>query len=62
MGLLSGEVAALDVLDCTVKYLCSENDQVKQVVLYHPEKAEGFSQDLLDPAFVLHYIFLSPLI
>ena len=48
MGLLSGEVAALDVPDCTARYLCSENDQVKQVILYHPERAEEFSQDLLN--------------
>ena len=29
-------------------HLCAANDQVEQAVLYHPEKAEGFAQDLLD--------------
>jgi ABC-type amino acid transport substrate-binding protein len=48
MGLMSGEVDALNVPDCTAKYLCAENDQVKQKTLYHPEKAEGFSQELLN--------------
>ena len=48
MGLISGEVSALNVPDCTAQYLCASNDQVEQSVLYHPEKAEGFSQDLLD--------------
>ena len=48
MGLTSGEVTALSVPDCTAKYLCAANDQVKQVILYHPEKGEGFSQDLLN--------------
>ena len=48
MGLISGEVNAIDVPDCTAKYLSAVNDQVKQVVLYHPEKAEGFSQELID--------------
>ena len=47
MGLTSGEVTALNVPDCTAKYLCAENDQVKQKTLYHPEKAEGFAQDLI---------------
>ena len=48
MGLMSGEVSALNVPDCTAQYLCAANDQVEQSVLYHPEKAEGFSQDLLN--------------
>lgn len=48
MGLQSGEVSALDIPDCTAKYLCAVNDEVKQIILYHPEKAEGFSQNLLD--------------
>ena len=47
MGLMSGEVDALSVPACTAGYLCTVNDQVKQAVLYHPEKAEGFSQELL---------------
>ena len=48
MGLLSGEVGEIEVPDCTAKYLCAVNDRVKQRVLYHPEKAEGFSKDLID--------------
>jgi ABC-type amino acid transport substrate-binding protein len=48
MGLTSGEVTALSVPDCTARYLCTANDQVKQSILYHPEKAEGFAQDLLN--------------
>ena len=48
MALTSGEVTALSVPDCTAKYLCSANDQVKQAILYHPEKAEGFTQVLLN--------------
>lgn len=48
MGLMSGEVSSLNVPDSTAKYLCTVNDQVKQYILYHPEKAEGFSQDLLN--------------
>ena len=47
MGLTSGEVTALSVPDCTARYLCAANDQVEQPNLYHPEKAEGFTQDLL---------------
>ena len=48
MGLLSGEVSALNVPDCTAKYLASVNDQLEQAVLYYPEKTEGFSQILLN--------------
>ena len=48
MGLLSGEVDDLDVPDCTAKYLCTTNDQVKQTVFWHPEKADEFSQQLLN--------------
>ena len=48
MGLTSGEVVALSVPDCTARYLCAANDQVQQVVLYHPEKAEGFARDMVD--------------
>ena len=48
MGLISGEVDTLNVPDSTAKYLSSVNDQVKQISFYYPEKAEGFSQDLLD--------------
>ena len=48
MGLLSGEVSALAMPDCTAKYLTSVNDQVRQSILYHPEKAAGFSQSLLN--------------
>jgi polar amino acid transport system substrate-binding protein len=48
MGLMSGDVDAIDVPDCTAKYLCATNDQVKQTTFYYPEKAEGFSQELLD--------------
>ncbi len=47
MGLLSGEVREIEVPDCTAKYLCAVNDRVKQAMLYHPEKADEFSQDLL---------------
>ena len=47
MGLTSGEAFALSVPDCTAKYLCAANDQVKQATLYHPEKAEGFSKTLI---------------
>ena len=48
MGLMSGEVKALHVPDCTAQYLCAANDQVEQSILYHPEKAEGFAQELLN--------------
>jgi len=48
MALQAGEVTGLNVPDCTAKYLCAVNDNIKQTVQYHPEKAEGFSQDLLD--------------
>jgi ABC-type amino acid transport substrate-binding protein len=48
MGLMSGEVDALNVPDCTAKYLTNSNDQIKQSILYHPEKAEEFSQNLLN--------------
>ena len=48
MGLTSGEVDYIDVPDSTARYLCRANDQVKQAVLYHPEKVEGFSQELVD--------------
>ena len=48
MGLLSGEVREIEVPDCTARYLCAVNDRVKQVVLYHPEKAEGFSKNLIN--------------
>lgn len=40
--------SALAMPDCTAKYLTSVNDQVRQSILYHPEKAEGFSQSLLN--------------
>jgi ABC-type amino acid transport substrate-binding protein len=36
------------VPDCTAKYLCAANDQVEQAILYLPEKAEGFAQELLN--------------
>ena len=48
MGLMSGEVDALNVPDSTAKYLSGVNDQVKQISFYHPEKAEGFTQALLN--------------
>lgn len=48
MALQTGEINAVDVPSCTARYMCAVNDQVKQAVLYHPEKAQGFSQDLLD--------------
>ena len=48
MGLLSGEVSALNVPDCTAKYLAGVNDQIKQAIQYYPEKTEGFSQVLLN--------------
>ena len=48
MGLTSGEAFALSVPDCTAKYLCATNDQVKQATFYHPEKAEGFSKTLVE--------------
>ena len=48
MSLTSGEVGVLSVPDSTAKYLTNVNDQVKQVVFWYPEKAEGFSQDLLN--------------
>ena len=48
MGLISGEIDAINVPDCTAKYLCNTNDQVKQSIMYHPEKVEGFSQHLLN--------------
>ena len=47
MGLLSGEINAIEVPDCTAKYLCAVNDRVKQAVFFHPEKADEFSQDLI---------------
>ena len=47
MGLMAGEVSAIDVPDCTAHYLCAVNDQIKQIIFFHPEKAEGFSQRLL---------------
>jgi ABC-type amino acid transport substrate-binding protein len=57
MGLTSGEVSALSVPDCTARYLCAANDQVEQLILYHPEKAEGFTQDLL-PVLSNGYSFM----
>ena len=48
MGLVSGEVGALNVPECTAEYLTKVNDQVKQFIRFHPEKAEGFSRDLLN--------------
>ena len=47
-GLQSGEISAMTLPDCTAKYLTSANDQLKQPILYYPEKAEEFSQDLLN--------------
>ena len=57
MGLTSGEVSALSVPDCTARYLCAANDQVEQLILYHPDKAEGFTQDLL-PVLSNGYSFM----
>ena len=48
LGLLSGEVSALSMPDCTAKYLTNVNDQVRQSIIYYPEKAEGFSKVLLN--------------
>ena len=48
MSLMSGEVIGLNVPSSTAQYLCAVNDRVEQDILYHPEKAEGFSQDLLN--------------
>ena len=48
MGLMSGEVGAIDVPDCTAKFLCATNDEVKQITLFYPDKVERFSQDLLN--------------
>jgi hypothetical protein len=48
MGLLSGEVDVIEIPDCTAKYLCAVNDRVKQAAFFHPEKADEFSQDLID--------------
>ena len=48
MGLMSGEVDAIDVADCTAKYLCATNDQMKQITLFYPDKVEGFSQSLFN--------------
>ena len=48
MGLLSGEVNAIEVPDCTARYLCAVNDRVKQAVFFHPEKADEFSKNLIN--------------
>ena len=48
MGLLSGEVDVIEIPDCTARYLCAVNDRVKQAAFFHPEKADEFSQDLID--------------
>ena len=48
MGLLSGEVDEIEIPDCTARYLCAVNDRVKQAIFFHPEKADEFSQDLIN--------------
>lgn len=45
MALQTGEINAMDVPSCTARYMCAVNDQVKQAVLHHPEKAAEHTEE-----------------